>query len=326
MKTGEKYGRLTAVCLEKVLTGKERVQTRKYRKVDGSVTEYKAVVKPKQQYWKFACECGNEHVASATSVKYGNTKSCGCLLKENKGRLTHGHAVGLYTGKNNMDKTYMSWVSMKQRCSNPTHGAFHRYGAVGIGYCDRWEKFENFLEDMGERPSRDYSLDRIDGTKGYSKENCRWATRKEQGRNMRSNVWVKINGVLVKRVEEAEKIGISSLSLGKRIENGWDDRDFADGKKHLNTGNMRKSEKNYKDEKKRLMDIFKRSAQVVSTYLSVLEPRERSIIENRLGMKDGKRMTLDEIGKEQGCTRERVRQIEARAMEKMMKFYYELSR
>lgn len=89
---------------------------------------------------------------------------------------------------------------------------------------------------------------------------------------------------------------------------------------------MQGNEKNYTDEKKKLMELFKRSAQVVSTYLSVLDSRERFIIENRLGMKDGKRVTLDEIGKIQNCTRERVRQIEARAIEKMLKYYFELSR
>ena len=90
---------------------------------------------------------------------------------------------------------------------------------------------------------------------------------------------------------------------------------------------MQGNEKNYVDEKKKLMELFKRSAQVVSTYLSVLDTRERFIIEHRLGMKDGKRMTLQEVAEKfGGITRERVRQIEARAMEKMLKYYFELSR
>lgn len=327
IQTGKKYGQLTAIRFYKIVTEKERTNTNRYTKKDGTVTIYTAKTKPKRIYWVFKCECGSETIKRASSVLCGNTKSCGCLVKKNHGaKITHGHTIGLYTKKQAMDKTYVTWSGMKQRCNNPKHPGYKKYGARGINYCERWEKFENFLEDMGERPSREFSIDRIDGSKGYSKENCRWATAKEQARNMSTNVMIEVGGKMVKRVEEAVKMGIKSATLGNRLNSGWDDRDFSDGKKHLNTGTMQGNEKNYTDEKKKLMELFKRSAQVVSTYLSVLDSRERFIIENRLGMKDGKRVTLDEIGKIQNCTRERVRQIEARAIEKMLKYYFELSR
>ena len=80
--------------------------------------------------------------------------------------------------------TYRSWQSMKQRCFNKNNPAFSKYGGAGITVCSRWENsFQNFVEDMGTRPSLDYSIDRINNNKGYSKRNCRWATRQEQQRN-----------------------------------------------------------------------------------------------------------------------------------------------
>ncbi|MBP9698122.1 MAG: hypothetical protein KBD65_02950 [Candidatus Moranbacteria bacterium] len=79
-------------------------------------------------------------------------------------------------------RTMTSWRAMKQRCFCKTHWKFKSYGGVGISVCDRWLKFENFLEDMGVRP-KEKTLDRIDGNDGYYKENCRWATNKEQHAN-----------------------------------------------------------------------------------------------------------------------------------------------
>jgi hypothetical protein len=86
----------------------------------------------------------------------------------------HGH------GKHDeQSPTYVSWYAMKRRCDNPNHDAYKFYGAVGITYDPRWNIFENFLADMGERPYG-RTLDRIDGTLNYYKENCRWATKREQ--------------------------------------------------------------------------------------------------------------------------------------------------
>lgn len=81
--------------------------------------------------------------------------------------------------------TYYSWYSMKTRCGNPNHNDFKHWGGRGITYDPRWECFLTFLDDMGARPGKEYSLDRIDNDKGYYKENCRWLLRSHQGRNSR---------------------------------------------------------------------------------------------------------------------------------------------
>lgn len=123
------------------------------------------------------CECGNIKEIARDSLISGATKSCGCLCKEinKKNFTTHGQT------KNS--KTYMSWRAMKERCNNINNKRYNSYGGKGITVCLRWEmSFENFLEDMGERPEG-FTLDRIDPNGGYSKDNCRWADLSTQAYN-----------------------------------------------------------------------------------------------------------------------------------------------
>lgn len=121
------------------------------------------------------------------------------------GSLRHGHS----RGGGQETPTYRSWLSMKNRCLNERGAAFARYGGSGIKVCERWLSFDAFLSDVGERPSLDHSLDRIDGTKGYEPGNVRWATRQEQNRNRRSNrAVVRSDGArFATMVEAAEKTG-----------------------------------------------------------------------------------------------------------------------
>lgn len=139
-----------------------------------------------KRYFLCVCDCGNERIIELSTLRSGHTKSCGCLHKEQLATRArkHGHAVG-----NRRSATHAAWTNMIQRCTNPKRRDYSRYGGRGITVCDRWlHSFENFLEDMGEKPKAT-SLDRYPDTNGnYEPGNCRWATAREQSNNKRNNV------------------------------------------------------------------------------------------------------------------------------------------
>lgn len=118
---------------------------------------------------------------------------------------------------------YGVWVSMKQRCSNKNTSNYHRYGGRGISVCDRWvESFDNFIADMGERPTGDHSIDRIDNDGDYNPDNCKWSTRLEQGRNTRRNRILDFNGEVCCVSEVANQLGVDSGYVTYRLNNGME--------------------------------------------------------------------------------------------------------
>jgi hypothetical protein len=138
-----------------------------------------------QYLWSCKCNCGNIKTIIGNSLLVGRTQSCGCLFKEIKNATKHGHSR---VGKESI--THRSWTNMLNRCNNPNYKRHQDYGGRGITVCDRWNikmggSFQNFLEDMGERPGKEYSIDRINNSEGYYKENCKWSTMKEQSNNRR---------------------------------------------------------------------------------------------------------------------------------------------
>lgn len=155
--TGKKFNKLTVL---------KYVETRK-----------------KITYWLCQCECGNQKIINGTHLRGGKIDSCGCTRVENTRQLGYKRRTHGMTNS----KTFTSWRSMKERCYYKKHKSYKEYGGAGITVCNRWlNSFENFLEDMGERPEGT-TLDRINGAENYTPENCRWATHKEQQRNLKSN-------------------------------------------------------------------------------------------------------------------------------------------
>jgi len=120
--------------------------------------------------------------------------------------------------------TYVIWAGMKQRCMNPKAPGYKWYGALGVKVCDEWLIFENFLEDMGERPEG-MSLDRIDSTKNYCKDNCRWATAKQQIRNRRVTKMHEMDEESLALGDWADRYGIHVRRVQQRINAGWSLRD-----------------------------------------------------------------------------------------------------
>ena len=131
--------------------------------------------------WNCKCDCGNLTQAVSSELKSGRKRSCGCLHSEvvSETSAKHGH-----TRNKKFSPTYISWASMLTRCKNKNASNFKHYGGRGISVCGRWESFENFLEDMGERPEGK-SIDRINVNGNYEPSNCKWATQTEQVANRR---------------------------------------------------------------------------------------------------------------------------------------------
>lgn len=122
-------------------------------------------------------------------------------------------------------KIYKIWTSMKQRCGNPNDKGFKYYGARGILVCDRWKEFKNFYEDMGDIPEGK-SLDRIDNNGNYEKDNCRWATHKQQSRNTRRNIFVEWDGKKQTVKDWADELGFTRSGINRRIKNWSVDEAF----------------------------------------------------------------------------------------------------
>lgn len=174
--------------------------------------------------WLCRClSCGREFERRATGIS--NAVGCGCS------NTTHGHTRG---GNNSL--TFRSWTAMVSRCCNKNHADYPHYGGRGIIVCERWRSsFVSFLQDMGERPSKRHSIDRIDTTAGYSPGNCRWATQKEQQRNRIDTRVVEYSGARRTLADWAEIVGIDRYVLHKRIyQHGWTiDRAFSQSVRHV---------------------------------------------------------------------------------------------
>jgi hypothetical protein len=181
--TGNRYGRLKVI------------------KTSGSIGG--------KTYWECECECGVKKRVRTAVLTQGFAKSCGCLQKEIVRNVMTTHGM-------KHTKEYKVWEGMLYRVRSNNKN----YGGRGITVSKDWEKFENFIQDMGICPAG-LSIDRIDNNKGYCKENCRWATNKDQSNNRRSNSFITYNGKTQNIKQWSEETGIGRTLIHYRIKKGY---------------------------------------------------------------------------------------------------------
>lgn len=162
--------------------------------------------------WLCICDCGKSATPRTTDLRSGNTKSCGCLAADT--RRKHG-----------LHKTpeYHVWADIKQRCFNQNSPEYENYGGRGITMCQRWvESYAAFYLDMGARPSKQHSIERVNNNGHYQPGNCRWATSQEQTLNMRRNRVIEFNGASKPISEWAKALGFHDPTLRARLTRlGW---------------------------------------------------------------------------------------------------------
>lgn len=170
----------------------------------------------KRGVWNlYECRCGEQFIQIRARVKDGSIVSCGCV-----------HRAKILSGNNNRSHglsktpTYATWAGIKDRCRRKNSKNWEDYGGRGVRVCERWDKFENFLQDMGERPPNK-SIDRIDNNRGYYPDNCRWATPTEQANNKTTTRWVEFEGNKISMAESSKVYNINYDALKHRLNKGW---------------------------------------------------------------------------------------------------------
>lgn len=198
LKEGERFGRLTII---------REVEPKKYGK-RGNIRQFLC-----------KCDCGNETIVGMNNLRNGVTRSCGCLRRElNRGFIEDCLDKPLQSRLHNI------WLAMRNRCNNKKGKDYRNYTLKGITVCDEWKDFNVFFNwaiNNGYHPS--LSIDRIDGNKGYSPDNCRWATAMEQANNIRTNIHLTLNGTTHTIPEWSRLLKVSPRALYLRHYSGWSD-------------------------------------------------------------------------------------------------------
>jgi hypothetical protein len=164
-------------------------------------------------HWLCVCDCGAEREYYAAALVFGSLNSCGCVRKAiiSRAAITHGRSG---------TRCYRIWQGIRSRCLNPRYHAYPNYGGRGIGICSRWDKFPQFLADMGEPPSDTHSIERIDNNRGYEPGNCRWATDLDQANNKRGSRRFTIEGETRTLAEWCRLTGVGYFVAHGRLRQG----------------------------------------------------------------------------------------------------------
>lgn len=157
--------------------------------------------------WVCRCSCGTVKPVRGSCLVAGLTISCGCI------KVVHGMRE---------HPLYQTWRAMLHRVDDEKRAGYKNYGGRGITVCARWRDFPSFVEDMGEKPSPNHTLERVDNDGPYSPENCVWATRTEQSSNRRGNVLITFQGETKTVKQWCTILGLSYFSIIKKVARGHD--------------------------------------------------------------------------------------------------------
>lgn len=163
-----------------------------------------------RRYVDYTCACGNTKNKAFSDNLTRGQQGCRCIVSEMTSERNYKHGLA-------DTKVHIAWQSMRQRCSNPNTHSYSHYGGRGISVCKEWEDFETFHKDMGDLPFEGATIERKDVNKGYSKENCRWATKQEQTENRQNTVRVVHNGELVAARSLARSLGLNPNTVLQRL-------------------------------------------------------------------------------------------------------------
>lgn len=188
-EVGKRYGRLTVIAL-------------------GGRTNKSLLT------WRCRCDCGNDVVVRGPKLRYGVTRSCGCLRAEGNGNRKHGKSS---------TSTYHAWSRMMQRCYNRNNKRYADYGGRGITVAPEWRTFDGFYRDMGDCPPG-HSIERVRVNEGYSKTNCKWIPMPAQAKNKRNNHWVTIGSETHCLTEWCRRLSLNRATVKARLKQGWDDQ------------------------------------------------------------------------------------------------------
>lgn len=169
-----------------------------------------------RHFWLCRCDCKQFKVIVHDTLKYRENPSCGCRGSRKRiGKRTTKHGL-------RQSPEYGVWCTIKARCYNAHAEKYPDYGARGIKVSDKWRaSFASFYRDMGPRPGPDYSIERKDNNGNYEKDNCKWATRLEQGANKRNNRILEFRGESLHLAEWARRLNVSDDLIRDRLGRGW---------------------------------------------------------------------------------------------------------
>lgn len=183
----------------------------------GKLTVVSVAQRGKVVRWLCMCDCGKETIVRSKCLVTGNVRSCGCLAKNN----LKGGAEATRTHGRSRDRLYAVWAQIIGRCTCVTDKNYPYYGGRGIVMCSAWRRsFAQFAADVGERPSMSHTLDRINNDGPYAPDNVRWATRREQANNRRSNIYLIYKGKRQTVMQWARELRIDSYTIYNQLRLG----------------------------------------------------------------------------------------------------------